>query len=521
MSAPNPIADGTPDRSRIGLDILGAALVLGVLTDLLLRAFPWGLNFTLSSAALVTAGALLVGRHRIPRSADAPWVALTVLLLAVAFVRRDAGMLQFLDVVGMLGALALATLSLQGVALRLRGVADFARAAAVSVASTCVGVLPLTLRDIRWADLPLGGRLRQVRAVGLGLLLALPLLLVFGGLFMAADATFEELVGGVFAIDVPSVTSHTMVIGVWTALAAGYFRGALLDRKKTLAEPAPSTLSLGIVPVGTALGLLNLLFLLFIAAQAPYLFSGAAVVEQTTGFTLAEFARRGFFELVTASALVLPVLLGADWAIRAAPPHETKSFRALAGLLLLQLGAVMGSALFRMRLYVAEFGFSQDRVYATAFMAYLGFVSVWFAWTCLRGKRRRFALGAALQGYAVLAALHLVNVDGLIVRANVARAARGASFDVPYHTRQLSADAVPALLAQLPRLGEVARYDVARGLLDRWTGPRRGDWRSWNWSVARARALVRREAGRLAAIRCVSHSQNGIAQCKLPLSASS
>src|SRR2546430_7109132 len=49
----------------------------------------------------------------------------------------------------------------------------------------------------------------------------------------------------------------------------------------------------------------------------------------------------------------------------------------------------MASALQRMRLYVAEFGLSEIRLYATAFMIYLAGAFAWFAWTVLRGHWRR------------------------------------------------------------------------------------------------------------------------------------
>ena len=60
----------------------------------------------------------------------------------------------------------------------------------------------------------------------------------------------------------------------------------------------------------------------------------------------------------------------------------------------------------------------------------------------------------------------------------------------------LSADAVPTLMAALPDLPPEPRCVLARGLLKRW-GPEtaaEADWRSWNWSVARARELVGAEA---------------------------
>lgn len=502
MSASSPVAP--PVRAPLALQTLGAALGLGIIGDLMLRQMPWGIGVTISTAALVAVASGLVYRHRLAVGPDAPWLALSALLLGIAFVRRDADMLHFLDVVGLIGVLALGALSLQGEGLRLRGVVEYLRSGVLAAASALLGILPLTLSDIRWGEVTQSGRLGRARAIALGGLLALPLLVVFAALFASADATFDALLRSVLVFDPERVLSHAFQICVWAALTGGYLRGALIRPVASLPREV-STIAIGYVPVATMLGLVNLLFLVFVVTQAPYFFGGLAVVERTTGLTLAQFARRGFFELVMVSALVLPVLLASEWALRGAAARELKSFRALAGLLLLQVVAVMGSALFRMKLYVDQFGPSQDRLYATAFMGYLGIVSVWFAWTCLRGggARSRFAFGAAVQGYAVLALLHVVNVDGVVARANLARAARGAEFDAHYHAHELSADAVPALLGALDRLTPADRYEVAQQLLNRWGPATRPDWRSWNWSAGRARGLVRAATAQLTAVPCV------------------
>src|SRR5207245_8000783 len=123
----------------------------------------------------------------------------------------------------------------------------------------------------------------------------------------------------------------------------GYLRFALRSGE---GRPAPAAAAsspgpvLGIVPVATALGLIDLLFLLFVVVQARYFFGGTTLIEHTTGLTYAEYARRGFFELVTASGLVLPTLLGADWLLRDASPDARRTFRHLAGLLLGLLAVV-------------------------------------------------------------------------------------------------------------------------------------------------------------------------------------
>jgi len=194
---------------------------------------------------------------------------------------------------------------------------------------------------------------------------------------------------------------------------------------------------------------------------------------------------------------VLPILLGAEAVVHTGAAPQIRVFRQLAGLLLALLSVVMISALQRMRLYVEAFGLSTQRLYATAFMFLLIGVLAWFAWTVLRGRRDRFVFGALMQGLAVLAGLHLVNPDAYIVNHNLNRPAEERPFDAHYAVT-LGGDAVPPLLSALPRLGVEDRCIVIRGLLRKWDQAE-VDWRTWNWSRARARSLVRNQSGSLKA----------------------
>jgi len=462
---------------------------------------PWGLNVSLCIMALVAATATLARRHGVRLGPDTAPLALSALLLAAAFVRRASPWLAFFDLVALAGVLVLAVAATRGLRFRALGVGAYARSAAQTLVRTALGAPGLALLDIRWRELPAHGPLARLRAAGLGLLLAVPLLAVFGALFAAADTVFRDVVTTVFALDLGVAAGHVALAGALGSCTAGYLAAVLLPRRSAAATPA-TTVTLGIVPVGTALGLVNLLFLLFVVIQIRYLFGGADLVQETTGLTLAQYARSGFFELVCVSALTLPLLLVADWALRAEAPAGRATFRRLAGLTLLLLAVVMASALERMRLYVAEFGLSEIRLYATAFMGYLLVLFAWFATTVLRARRSRFAFGGALQGLAVLGALHVANPDALIARVNLDRAGRDAHFDGAYLASYLSADAVPLLLDRLPRLEASHRCRVAGGLLGRWAGASREDWRSWNWSRARARALVRARADELRAAPC-------------------
>ena len=488
-------------RTRLGLEILSAGAALGLAGDTLLRAVPWGLNALLCTAGLVTAAACLVRRHRIAVSADAPWLAAAALLIGSNFVARDSGTLQAFDAIGLVIVFAVAFLSIQGVSLRGREVWHYLRGGFDAALSAWFGVFPLVGRDVTWSELP-AGRLRQVRAVALGATLAFPLLVVFGALFSSADVVFHDVVADLFKIDFGSVIGHIALFGIFAGLSAGYLRGAML-RAAPSHSPADrdAKLALGIIPVATALGLVDLLFLVFVVIQLRYLFGGADLVATATGLTYAEYARRGFFELVTASGLVLPVLAGADWLVRNDSREHRRTFRQFAIVLLLLIAVVMASAFTRMRLYVNEYGLSEDRLYATAFMLYLAGLFGWLAWTTLRGARRRFAFGALVQGFALLGGLHLLNPDAFIVRSNLARPADHRPFDVAY-AASLSADAVPPLLDALPRLDERAQCSVAAGLLEQRTRLERNDWRNWNFARSRALRLLKDQSAGLHAVRC-------------------
>ena len=482
-------------RTRLGLEILAFGAAGGVIGDALLRAMPWGLNVALGTAGLVGAGVWLVRRHRITPGPDAAWLAITALLLGAAFVRRDAAELVQFDMLALVGALACAAASLQGERIMRWSVVDYVRAGMTATVASIVGVLSLVGRDIDWREMPREGRLRHLRGVLAGIVIAAPLLVVFAALFASADPVFANVLQNLFAFDAASIVTHTFFICFWGALTAGWLRWSLIGRP--VAGPRMDYTRSSVTPFVVALGLLNALFLLFVVVQLRYLFGGAALVEQTGGLTYAEYARNGFFQLVTASGLVLPVLLGVDFLTRGGTTPQSRTIRQFSGLLLVLLTVVMASALERMRLYVSAFGLSATRLYATAFMVFLVGVFAWFAWTVLRGQRQRFVFGSLMQGLAVLAGLHLLNPDAFIVTTNLNRPAAERPFDAKYAVT-LGGDAVPSLLAAVPRLGTDDRCMVVHGLLKRWDTAE-VDWRTWNWSRARARSLVRNQADALRA----------------------
>jgi hypothetical protein len=481
------------ERTRLGLGVLGVALVLGGLGDLLLRATPWGINFLIWVTAIVGLAILLAGWGRVGTGGEGKWLVFVALVFAAGLVLRDSPVVVFLDLLGVLISLYLAVWLGRSGSLRRGGILDYVLGGIYTGALTSAGPIPVSVADIEWREAIRGRWKGQALAVSRGVLLAAPLLLLFGSLLVAADAIFERLVIEVFGFDLAEVFSHLALIIFFAWITAGVLWAGLMARvPQNFSIPRPRVLSLGIIEVGIVLGLLDLLFLAFVAIQVRYLFGGAGRVAATAGLTYAEYARRGFFELVTVTALALPLLLVAHWLLRTGTRAHERLFKALAGIMVALLFVVVASALQRMYLYQQEFGLTELRLYTTIFMVWISVVLLWFVLTVLRARRDRFAFGALLAGFAAIFAINAMNPDALIAGTNINRMEDGKRFDA-YYLTTLSADAVPVLVESLPQIGDKRLWKghtVEQTVVDRWNSGR-ADWRTWNLGRSRARQLVR------------------------------
>lgn len=500
--------------------LLAAGVVLGAVGDALLRApGPPGLNLSLWVASVAVAALALNRRAALPLDRErVAWLAVGV-VFAAGFAWRDAPPLKLLALGCATLAFALAAHRLAGAWVRRAGVVRYAGALALGALHGWTAAALALVDATRSAPRVETGRpagWRRAAAVARGLAIAAPLVVVFGALFMAADAVFEKLVTNVVRFDFERIASHIVLFSIFAWLSTGYLRGFLTgtelpssaDRRQGMDGrdvPAPKWLALGITEVATALVALDLLFLIFVIVQFRYLFGGDTLVQITPDLTYAEYARRGFFELVVAVVLVVPVLLAADWLLDRRIRRDALVFRGLAGV---QIGLVLAialSALDRLRLYHASYGLTESRFYAMVLLFWMGAMLFWLAATVLRGRRDSFAFGTLASGLATLALLFVINPDKVVARTNVARMATATTaasadvrvlFDVAYAT-SLSADAVPVLIDALPALPPDVQCPLARHLLRRWPPDGERSIRSWNWSAARASDAVREHESQL------------------------
>ena len=495
--------------SPLALPLIAAGLLLGLAGDALLNVLPWGINVFLFVLLLMGIVVWLARQYAIRLTGGGRWLALPALAFAAAYALRDSSTLRFLCLLAVFTALALLGVRARVGRVRVAALMEYAAAFVFAGVQTGLGMLLLTAQDADYKHLKLSSRsFRRFSGVLIGLLLALPLLLIFGALFASADPAFNDLVRKLFDWDLSSLVQHAISWAVWSWLAAGFLRLLFISGAAPMSQAFAnrrSLITLGITEVAVVLGLLNLMFGVFVALQFNYLFS---LIPYGLNYALnpySDYARRGFFELVTVAALLLPVLLAAHAVLRKDQPQHERLFRGLAGLLVLLMAVIMASALQRMRLYTENFGLTELRIYTTAFMVWLGLVFVWFGCTVLVGKPNHFVFGALCAGFLMIAALIAINPDDLIVRTNVARIGRvsqtsggdgvGSSevrgYDADYAVQlSFSADAVPALIEALPQIEEKDRCRIAAGIVNQWAPPETFDWRTTHWARYRAWQVV-------------------------------
>ena len=492
--------------------LLVAGVVLGVVGDALLRPpGPPGLNLSLWIASVAVAALALCRRTGLGLDRERVAWLTTGVVFAAGFTWRDTPVLRLLALGSATLTFALAAHRLAGSWVRRAGVFQYAGALALGALHTWTAAALALVEATRSTPRAETGRAAgrgRAGAVARGLLIAAPLVVVFGALFMSADAVFAELVASVLRFDFERIATHIFLFSICAWLSTGYLRSVLtatelpslrgLWRNGALGF-APKRPTLGITEVATVLAALDLLFLLFVIVQFRYLFGGDTLVQVTPNLTYAEYARRGFFELVFAVVLVAPVLLAADWLLDRRLPRDTAVFRSVAGVQIGLVLAITASAFQRLRLYHASYGLTESRFYAMVLLFWIGAMLLWLAATVLRGRRDRFAFGALASGLATLALLFVINPDAIVARTNVTRMASADApvrFDVAYAT-SLSADAVPVLMDALPALPPEVQCPLARHMLRRWPPDRDRTIRNWNWSMARASDAVRMHEKRL------------------------
>ena len=272
--------------------------------------------------------------------------------------------------------------------------------------------------------------------------------LVFGGLLTAADPAFAHLVDNVVpALDLDDVVGRVLVFALAAAFVLG--GGYVMRFAPRLDAVAPAPMR----PVprwewAVPLGVLDALFVAFVAVQATVLFGGHRHVLETEGLTYAEYARQGFWQLLWVSALTLLVISVVIRVAARVTAADRRALRVLVGTTCATSVVVVISAIHRMWLYQEAYGFSVQRLVVITIELWLGAVFVLIALAGVGMTARWLPRAVLVSGAVALLGLAAINPERLIAERNIDRYEQTGQLDASY-LLSLTSDAEPAL-ARLP-----------------------------------------------------------------------
>jgi len=284
-----------------------------------------------------------------------------------------------------------------------------------------------------------GKRGRIATRVALGLIISIPLLAVIIWLLSSADIIFKDIF---LNIPVSKIIKHFFVILAVSVYVICFFWSILksFDEKK---KPAYSRMKwkkfLDPVVLITIISLLNIVYAVFSVIQFTYLFWGESFVLPSS-YTYAEYARRGFFELIVVSVINFIIILIAVSFIRKENRKVHLASKVLLSLLVGFTFVLLISAFYRMLIYEQAYGFTYLRIFVQAFMVLLFFlftINIIYIWyTKLPIIKSYFVM--TLMIYIVL---NFSNVDLIIARNNIDRYIETGQIDMEY-LKGLSSDAI-------------------------------------------------------------------------------
>lgn len=461
------------------------------LAVLLCSVFQWNcilyggfsLGFALGSLAVTGCSVwyLLACGHRFDRYSGA--LLILAGIIAAGFARSSDSFVKFVMLLFVLFAVNSSLCLAAGQNRRSPGGIRAALDAPRAFFVLGVGSLGPSARGLNDARKSAGAAGKKGGAAALGLVIALPVAAVLIVLLMRADAAFEGLVGLLPEMDW-SEPVWSALLGVFAAWVA-YARGVGLRHAEKKA-PAARRRGMSQITVNVILGAVCLIYGVYLLSQLAYLGGGFSGILPS-GYTLAQYARRGFFEMAWLSAINLGLVCLAMGLVerREKAPRLTAGFCLVLSLVTL---ALIAAASAKMLLYIGSYGLTRLRVLTQVIMVWLAVTAVM---VCVGLLRPGFPyMKAVVLAALVLGALVFwADVDTQVARYNVRAYQQGRleTIDVS-HLGQLGYGAVP-YLEELTHDSDPAVAGSAAAILTRESCQVR-DFRDWNYSEARAEEIL-------------------------------
>ena len=337
-------------------------------------------------------------------------------------------------------------------------------------------------------------RSERARATVRGIVITIPILVVFALLLSNADPIFANWRNAVEKIiEDWSFIPRTVFFVVLLVIVLGAYSYAAHAEADVGAASDPSITSdsgrwIGSTERMILLSGVTALLWIFIIVQLTYLFGNVPSVSGS-GWSFSEYARRGFGEITVVATLTGLLILLTERIGRV--DGNAQRIRVLTSALLVAVLILLVSAFRRVLLYEDAYGFTVARLYAQVYMIVLAVALVALAYGVFTvldvGALFRRVFATAVAAFLVLV---FWNHEAWIASTNIDRFRGTPKMDITYLVYDLSPNAVPALVAKMPSLPEGQKIELRSALNNRYAPRKRffekPRWFEWNYRREKA-----------------------------------
>lgn len=466
--------------------LLPGMILIGVLLMDLLFYYGCNLGFAVAAVTGILVSAVYVLR-KAPRVTPYS-VALVVcaIIAAASLLRSDDAMVKFVTVILALLSCNLGLCLAAGKNRRSPAGVTSLLDAPMALFTLGFGQMHNAWGGFRDALTEAGPAGKNRTAVFLGLLAAIPVVAVLIPLLMRADAAFEGMLNLLPEFD---------FVELIVALIFGVPLGIVLYTRNTALKHAEKAEDSHWVPrqcnpltVSTVLIAICVVYLAYLVSQLAYFVGGfSGILPQ--GFTVAEYARRGFFEMAWLSIINLVIITAAVALCEkknGRAPLMTRLLCLFVGLVTLFFAAASSA---KMLHYIGTYGMTRLRLLTQVIIIFIAlaviYVLVWLF-------RPKFAYMKAVLLTAMLmaSAVAWADVDTVAAAYNVGAYQSGKleSIDVQ-HLSSLGDGAVP----YIEELTDDPNRDIRAAAIDELhdrAQVRNDDIRAWNIASAIAEEIL-------------------------------
>ena len=353
-----------------------------------------------------------------------------------------------------------------------------------------------------------------LRKILVGVAVSIPCLIIITFLLMNADLVFESKIDLMFN-SLENILDPQAVIKIIIGTLAGFYlfglfyiifkkkkensleisNSAIKDAnnsdaatiKKAISNPQGDAVVISVMLIS-----ILVIYTMFAIIQFKYLFAGASLPSD---LTYAQYARRGFFELLFLSFINIGLILVVIYLVRDNVYNNGRSSNSakLIKILMLYLCAItillLVSSFYRMSLYNNEYGFTELRILVVIFLIFEAIGLLVTFYYIIKPKFNIIAFYSVVCLIFYLT-VNTINLDYIIAKKNIDMHYEGKDLDVHYLYR-LSADAAP----QMKRLLDDKDIFVKRMAQDYFEkvdfqASYTKDWRSFNLSRNNALKII-------------------------------